>query len=574
MIKRVSFLSIISIALFFISCDQQTVSSEISPPGIHGPIYDGAETIGYKHCNSGLLVKIYANKTEYLGKAKVPPWGFGTVKLNRPLKIKDIITAVQSTDKEVGYQTWNDHAVAVENVASDKLIKGEKLYPPKIETPIYDCQKGFKVRNFVEGANISYEILNAAAQTGNIQTPYSNTFILLNRELKENEKIKAKQKLGSLKESDYTKQEVVQAKPKTLKDSKYTPVIKGKYCEGATLVTVCNLIPGADVTIYSKDQKSGPNKVIGSGVAGGYCTFFSVSPLKSQNIEAYQELCSLKSNSSIAVTPMNKLWLPEIKEPICEGAMRVEMNRTELSATVEIKVKRKGQSGFVVLGSSTASSTCTYVNIGGGIPLKKGDQVIAQQSTTSLKSGWTKPSVVIKYEAGKCECYPPESYTLNVERITQEASNWCWAATGQMVMKYFGKDVTQCEQAALWLKKSDNKIVDCCKETSIPSVCDISLFPLLDYYNFTEDYAKDRLTWEQVKEEIFCKKKPYYSRVTTSYGPHWVVVIGYTTSGGKKYLVINDPSSAYMGGAKWKLHKDHCNNSGGGDNYNITYWGK
>lgn len=567
-------LLLVGILLIFGCNPQPSPVSYISPPGIFSPIYNGAEIIGYKDAKAGYNINIYANNSELIGKGTVTPWGYGKIKVNRPLSEGDIITAAQVNNNDNSYQTWLADAVTVQKIPTSRLINGEKFYPPTILEPIYDCQKGYWVKDLIEGVQVTNEISNPSFGISTFATPYQNIFVLCS-DLEENQEIRSKQSFPSQtspNESEYCQAVKVQPKPSTLQDSNFEPIInKDKLVEGVSLIEVLNLITGATVEIFSLNPSSGEKTKIGGGISAGYKTIFQVEPLTSLNIVAEQSLCELKSPSSKPVKPKNSINLPKIKEPICEGAIKVFIRNTLLSADVEVKVKRKGQTVFVPLGSATAPGGTTTIYLGGGVPLKEGDQIIAKQSTTSLSSIWTDPVTVEAYSA-ECECFPPESYTLTVDLIGQETGLWCWAASGQMIMKFFGKDVTQCEQATKAF--GDGLGIECCDET-IPSSCIKAYFPLFTEYDFSsmttwfKGAGDTYLSWDQVKEEIFCKQKPYCSRV---YGPHYVVVIGYKTEGGNKYVLINDPFPVSGGSQKWVLYNDHIAQTTS-DEYDISYIG-
>ena len=42
---------------------------------------------------------------------------------------------------------------------------------------------------------------------------------------------------------------------------------------------------------------------------------------------------------------------------------------------------------------------------------------------------------------------PPAAKALPVLLRPQETNMWCWAASGQMVMQFLGKNVDQCDEA-------------------------------------------------------------------------------------------------------------------------------
>ena len=133
-------------------------------------------------------------------------------------------------------------------------------------------------------------------------------------------------------------------------------------------------------------------------------------------------------------------------------------------------------------------------------------------------------------------CKPPVAATVDVPTLPQQASNWCWAASGQMTMKFFGHDVAQCTQANNRFSKTT-----CCDNNS--GSCNNGGWPEYEKYGFTAKHTSDAaLTWEQVRSQIHCAKKPYaFSWHWSGGGGHMMVVKGYLTLNNVQYVVINDP---------------------------------
>ena len=60
-------------------------------------------------------------------------------------------------------------------------------------------------------------------------------------------------------------------------------------------------------------------------------------------------------------------------------------------------------------------------------------------------------------------CTPGLTGSLPVTLHPQETANWCWAASGQMVMDYLGNNVSQCTEANNRFYRSD-----CCNLALCP----------------------------------------------------------------------------------------------------------
>jgi hypothetical protein len=151
----------------------------------------------------------------------------------------------------------------------------------------------------------------------------------------------------------------------------------------------------------------------------------------------------------------------------------------------------------------------------------------------------------------------PSSITLPVPEVEQEGTSLCWAAGGEMVMKYIDKSfsVPQCQQV------HDQYGSNCCtpdKKLSQDKVCDITGNPMLAPYGFDakEKSFGDKLTWEQLKEEIGCKSRPILVVWNFRFsGGHVVVVNGYKSpTMVKRDILITDPLKTTVSGVKAQIY--------------------
>ena len=146
------------------------------------------------------------------------------------------------------------------------------------------------------------------------------------------------------------------------------------------------------------------------------------------------------------------------------------------------------------------------------------------------------------------KCSPPSKQELPVDFIAQGADYWCWAASGEMVMKTRGKDVTQCDQANHRFKQES-----CCKSPT-SDACNKGGWPEFDYYQFPSlqpTACQTAISWDQLKEQIACKKSPIAfawlwsgkpSEDCMSGNGHMMVVRGYSEMPNKRLVLIDDPT--------------------------------
>jgi hypothetical protein len=81
-------------------------------------------------------------------------------------------------------------------------------------------------------------------------------------------------------------------------------------------------------------------------------------------------------------------------------------------------------------------------------------------------------------------CNPPDVATVDVPTLPQQASLWCWAASGQMSMRFFGHDVSQCTEA-----NNRFNLTGCCQDNS--GSCNNGGWPEYEKYNFSATQTSD-----------------------------------------------------------------------------------
>jgi hypothetical protein len=117
---------------------------------------------------------------------------------------------------------------------------------------------------------------------------------------------------------------------------------------------------------------------------------------------------------------------------------------------------------------------------------------------------------------------PPARATLAVELRAQETEWWCWAATGQMTMEFFGKEVSQSVQADLAFRRTD------CGQKPVPRPCvrggEITIRP----FGFTHEVITRPLTPEGIIRQIHFLHKPIpFAWRFPGGGGHAALAVGY-----------------------------------------------
>lgn len=126
--------------------------------------------------------------------------------------------------------------------------------------------------------------------------------------------------------------------------------------------------------------------------------------------------------------------------------------------------------------------------------------------------------------------------SLSVPLRPQQVSNWCWAASGQMIMHYLGATrVTQCDEANKRLGRTD-----CCNSPT-PSACNVGGWPEFEKYGFSYSTYDGALSWASLVNEINNYRPVAFSWGWTGGGGHMMVARGYTTLSNINYVDVNDP---------------------------------
>jgi hypothetical protein len=128
---------------------------------------------------------------------------------------------------------------------------------------------------------------------------------------------------------------------------------------------------------------------------------------------------------------------------------------------------------------------------------------------------------------------------LKVCKRPQATTQWCWAASGQMVMEYLGTNVSQCDQANARFPAANNT---CCGAPT-SRVCNRP--QVADYHKWGFNFQKTNnaaLSKKQVMNEID-NNRPF---TFTWYSPtgqwsHTMVAIGYTTESDQLFVICNNP---------------------------------
>lgn len=145
-----------------------------------------------------------------------------------------------------------------------------------------------------------------------------------------------------------------------------------------------------------------------------------------------------------------------------------------------------------------------------------------------------------------------ESVELDVTVPDQQRTNWCWAAVAVGIGRAYGGSPTQCGVAAKVLTLLNRNVtVRCCvngskRDCNGPQKLSTALMLPGQVHLQRNDFsvAPPQTSWAFIKNSIDAGR-PIAVRIGfpgVSSG-HVIVIHGYDTSGGGRYVLIGDPSS-------------------------------
>lgn len=146
--------------------------------------------------------------------------------------------------------------------------------------------------------------------------------------------------------------------------------------------------------------------------------------------------------------------------------------------------------------------------------------------------------------------YPAPAGILSVPVISQQQNQWCWAASCQMILSYYGYSATQCSMANWCFYQST-----CCdsvvwNEYAPITACNSPNYiygygrgmkeVLTQYGSISSTGVNSYLTWSTVQSESNANRPFVIGFAWTSGGGHAMVGKGYS-AGSYDYVSYNDP---------------------------------
>lgn len=122
------------------------------------------------------------------------------------------------------------------------------------------------------------------------------------------------------------------------------------------------------------------------------------------------------------------------------------------------------------------------------------------------------------------------SKTLSIPSKTQELDQWCWAASSQSVLAYYGISKTQCVIVAYAYPGCPNWSAH---------IYDVHATVLWAYNGISSDYLTRSLSWAEVQSTINNNRPAIIRWAWTSGGGHMVTIRGWDDNSGQRVSYMN-----------------------------------
>ena len=163
-------------------------------------------------------------------------------------------------------------------------------------------------------------------------------------------------------------------------------------------------------------------------------------------------------------------------------------------------------------------------------------------------------------QAGAVETQPapPVRKVLDIAPFPQLTTDWCWAASAEMIMDHQGKDVSQCRQAC-----DEFHAATCCGNPA-PDECVDGAWPNFGLYKFDSRISPHVLSFDEIEKQIDGDHAVAFTWNLYKGGAHMMVIKGYQVQAGVNSVVVYDPYPPNIGSERtipydnWiQLPKDH-----------------
>src|SRR5215218_2057963 len=127
--------------------DRYPINQMLSPPIVASPIPDCAEAVYVTGFVPHARVRVFANFTDLLAE-EAPPFGFAEMRLNRPVKLGESITATQTVEN---FESPHSGQPVTVSAVPESAVQNTK---PDVGDDLYECGIVVPVSNLVPGVRV------------------------------------------------------------------------------------------------------------------------------------------------------------------------------------------------------------------------------------------------------------------------------------------------------------------------------------------------------------------------------------------------------------------------------------
>lgn len=148
-------------------------------------------------------------------------------------------------------------------------------------------------------------------------------------------------------------------------------------------------------------------------------------------------------------------------------------------------------------------------------------------------------------------CSPVEKIIDSVPPHPQETTSWCWVASAEMIMDFWKRPLSQCNQVTDYYREelTDANIRSCCdkengKDNKYLDECNLGGLPAFWEYSFNAEVIRKLkgIPWTTLTQEIDQGRPVAAGVKLNGGGRHMVVVNGYRiVDGCDKWVKYMDP---------------------------------
>ncbi len=128
---------------------------------------------------------------------------------------------------------------------------------------------------------------------------------------------------------------------------------------------------------------------------------------------------------------------------------------------------------------------------------------------------------------------PGGGNVLAVPFVAQQTNVWCWAAVSEMILRYYGNPVAQCQILSAWYQGDCCTFASACRTTA--SIAGIQ--QTLSAYGVGSAYLPRAMSFGELSAELDAGR-PIILAYRGSFTGHVVVMYGYDPDG---FVYIHDP---------------------------------